>query len=84
MQPEYVGALAQSVEQQTENLCVPGSIPGGTTTRDKTIFLFCPFFNFLQKPVNTDVSRGSFFKEEFELFLKIDFFSLVSWRDSNF
>ena len=31
MQPEYVGALAQSVEQQTENLCVPGSIPGGTT-----------------------------------------------------
>jgi hypothetical protein len=46
--------------------------------------LFCPFFNFLQKPVNTDVSRGSFFKEEFELFLKIDFFSLVSWRDSNF
>ena len=33
MQPEYVGALAQSVEQQTENLCVPGSIPGGTTTK---------------------------------------------------
>jgi hypothetical protein len=31
LQPEYVGTLAQSVEQQTENLCVPGSIPGGTT-----------------------------------------------------
>ena len=31
LHPEYVGTLAQSVEQQTENLCVPGSIPGGTT-----------------------------------------------------
>jgi hypothetical protein len=29
------GALAQSVEQQTENLCVPGSIPGGTTEVEK-------------------------------------------------
>ena len=26
-----VGALAQLVEQWTENPCVPGSIPGGTT-----------------------------------------------------
>ena len=26
------GAIAQSVEQRTENPCVPGSIPGGTTT----------------------------------------------------
>jgi hypothetical protein len=25
------GAIAQSVEQWTENPCVPGSIPGGTT-----------------------------------------------------
>ena len=25
------GTLAQSVEQRTENPCVPGSIPGGTT-----------------------------------------------------
>ena len=25
------GTLAQSVEQWTENPCVPGSIPGGTT-----------------------------------------------------
>ena len=33
LHPEYVGTLAQSVEQQTENLCVPGSIPGGTTTK---------------------------------------------------
>ena len=27
----YVGAIAQLVEQRTENPCVPGSIPGGTT-----------------------------------------------------
>ena len=25
------GAIAQLVEQRTENPCVPGSIPGGTT-----------------------------------------------------
>ena len=25
------GTLAQLVEQRTENPCVPGSIPGGTT-----------------------------------------------------
>ena len=28
------GALAQLVEQRTENPCVPGSIPGGTTTKN--------------------------------------------------
>jgi hypothetical protein len=27
------GALAQMVEQWTENPCVPGSIPGGTTLK---------------------------------------------------
>ena len=27
------GAIAQSVEQWTENPCVPGSIPGGTTPK---------------------------------------------------
>jgi hypothetical protein len=27
------GTLAQSVEQRTENPCVPGSIPGGTTSQ---------------------------------------------------
>ncbi len=26
-----IGAIAQLVEQRTENPCVPGSIPGGTT-----------------------------------------------------
>lgn len=28
------GAIAQLVEQRTENPCVPGSIPGGTTTQN--------------------------------------------------
>ena len=28
-----VGVIAQLVEQRTENPCVPGSIPGGTTTK---------------------------------------------------
>ena len=31
------GSLAQSVEQWTENPCVPGSIPGAAT-------IFLPFF----------------------------------------
>ena len=33
LQPHLMrgGALAQLVEQWTENPCVPGSIPGGTT-----------------------------------------------------
>ena len=30
---EYIGTLAQMVEQWTENPCVPGSIPGGTTKK---------------------------------------------------
>ena len=28
------GAIAQLVEQRTENPCVPGSIPGGTTKKE--------------------------------------------------
>jgi hypothetical protein len=28
---KVIGTLAQMVEQWTENPCVPGSIPGGTT-----------------------------------------------------
>ena len=35
------GAIAQLVEQRTENPCVPGSIPGGTTKkRDAIMHLF--------------------------------------------
>ena len=31
IQKLHDGAIAQLVEQRTENPCVPGSIPGGTT-----------------------------------------------------
>ena len=40
------GAIAQLVEQRTENPCVPGSIPGGTTLKERelqkcdSLFLF--------------------------------------------
>ena len=32
------GAIAQLVEQRTENPCVPGSIPGGTTCKTPKCF----------------------------------------------
>ena len=38
------GALAQLVEQRTENPCVPGSIPGGTTTFIKPQTFSLSFF----------------------------------------
>ena len=46
------GALAQLVEQRTENPCVPGSIPGGTTIK-KPIQLnrFFWFYKFINKPI---------------------------------
>ena len=34
---EKDGAIAQLVEQRTENPCVPGSIPGGTTIEKKAV-----------------------------------------------
>ncbi len=33
LHPSTAGTLAQLVEQRTENPCVPGSIPGGTTLK---------------------------------------------------
>ena len=38
------GTLAQLVEQRTENPCVPGSIPGGTTTSVKPTPIGVGFF----------------------------------------
>ncbi len=37
------GTLAQLVEQRTENPCVPGSIPGGTTQNPQN-YVFEGFF----------------------------------------
>ncbi len=34
---KHDGAIAQLVEQRTENPCVPGSIPGGTTKKESYI-----------------------------------------------
>ena len=42
------GALAQLVEQWTENPCVPGSIPGGTTS--KTHFFEWVFYFLKNTP----------------------------------
>ena len=46
------GAIAQLVEQRTENPCVPGSIPGGTTCKNSQIVLKQRFgsFSFALKP----------------------------------
>jgi hypothetical protein len=33
----FTGTLAQLVEQRTENPCVPGSIPGGTTNNPQSL-----------------------------------------------
>tara|TARA_B100001287_G_scaffold274855_1_gene281106 strand:+ start:767 stop:952 length:186 start_codon:yes stop_codon:yes gene_type:complete len=54
------GTLAQLVEQWTENPCVPGSIPGGTTKRkapQMTEGLFC----FQNKEILT-AKTGEIFK----------------------
>ena len=45
------GAIAQLVEQRTENPCVPGSIPGGTTEQTKGyVEKTCPLSFFLSLP----------------------------------
>ena len=52
LHPLWRGTLAQLVEQWTENPCVPGSIPGGTTkkSRNITVFgIFCFLYNSNQK-----------------------------------
>ena len=38
------GAIAQLVEQRTENPCVPGSIPGGTTKKQSSYPKVTAFF----------------------------------------
>ena len=49
MHPHQHGTLAQLVEQWTENPCVPGSNPGGTTknpNRNIRVFYWLKFPNF--------------------------------------
>ena len=41
------GAIAQLVEQRTENPCVPGSIPGGTTLEKRELLKGVALFSFI-------------------------------------
>ena len=52
------GAIAQLVEQRTENPCVPGSIPGGTTSKkshwfNESVTLFLSI-QLIRQPVTAD------------------------------
>ncbi len=51
-----VGAIAQLVEQRTENPCVPGSIPGGTTTKTGKTIVF-PVFVYKEQNILFFFSR---------------------------
>ena len=53
------GALAQLVEQRTENPCVPGSIPGGTTYSLNILFRLFVFLNVFIDPLK---KHGAFLK----------------------
>ena len=55
------GAIAQLVEQRTENPCVPGSIPGGTTKNDLG---FCLSRSFVRKNRLSRKSVGITFSVE--------------------
>ena len=46
-----VGAIAQLVEQRTENPCVPGSIPGGTTIKRSYSYKSDSFFVLMPQPI---------------------------------
>ena len=50
------GVIAQSVEQRTENPCVPGSIPGDTTSERSCYKSDCFFFLY----ANTGKNREMF------------------------
>ena len=53
------GTIAQLVEQRTENPCVPGSIPGGTTYKTKTQLMINQLrFSILHLPAKKE--EGSY------------------------
>lgn len=57
------GAIAQLVEQRTENPCVPGSIPGGTTQKADSLlsllFLLALCHNYMTDKLLVDVMTGN-------------------------
>ena len=60
------GAIAQLVEQRTENPCVPGSIPGGTTRKD---FGFPKSFLFFISSLHLSILKSLFAKSDFNEFI---------------
>ena len=46
------GAIAQLVEQRTENPCVPGSIPGGTTLEIRELLKWVTLFFYALRQAN--------------------------------
>ena len=63
LQPLWRGTLAQLVEQRTENPCVPGSIPGGTTKNSRHLggnFCFKTTF-FDSRSFNTPLTKHNAF-----------------------
>ena len=46
------GAIAQLVEQRTENPCVPGSIPGGTTLEIRELLKRVALFFYALRRAN--------------------------------
>ena len=54
------GAIAQFVEQRTENPCVPGSIPGGTTERKRVTKVVILISNGDKKVVNNKFDKGNY------------------------
>ncbi len=70
MQSNFLeGTIAQLVEQRTENPCVPGSIPGGTTKKIEEVETFFQSFSFLGAYIFFDLR----FEINPELFLNICF-----------
>ena len=49
---KFSGTIAQLVEQRTENPCVPGSIPGGTTKNPVIVLNNRIFYLFFYKHLN--------------------------------
>ena len=61
--PDRDGAIAQLVEQRTENPCVPGSIPGGTTRKRvvcRQLFFTPPPFQTLKENYRIAIRQFSF------------------------
>ena len=72
------GAIAQLVEQWTENPCVPGSIPGGTTKGSKLLpFVFYPSKNlkFRFSPSNLVLFTAEFLNSSLNIGLSMLFHS---------